>query len=168
MNSELAAPTSTWMHRTGPQNRVRPTLIYVAGFLAAAAIHSWLPVAIANAGTDALPRVAGGALLVGGALLFCWALNLFMRAGTGIMPDQASARLVTYGPYRVSRNPMFVAFSAMYVGLALLLNMAWPLFLLPAVMVVTTLTVIQVEERYMARTFGPAYDAYRRRVPRWL
>jgi protein-S-isoprenylcysteine O-methyltransferase Ste14 len=56
----------------------------------------------------------------------------------------------------------------MYVGSALLLNMTWPLLVLPAVIVLLNVTVVRCEEGYMRRTFGQAYERYCARVPRWL
>jgi protein-S-isoprenylcysteine O-methyltransferase Ste14 len=120
------------------------------------------------AGTTPWQWAVGVMLIVAGAVLFGWAIGLFLAVRTGIMPNQASARLVTAGPYRHSRNPQFLAFSSMYIGLALILNVVWPLLLLPGVIVITNLTVIRHEERYLARTFGGTYDDYRRQVPRWL
>ena len=107
----------------------------------------------------------------GAATLFgitWWALSTFVRVRTGIMPDRPARQLVTFGPYRFSRNPMFVGFSAIYVGLAVLLNMVWPLAVLPLVIAVLTLTVIRHEERYMATEFGDPYQTYCRRVRRWM
>jgi protein-S-isoprenylcysteine O-methyltransferase Ste14 len=63
---------------------------------------------------------------------------------------------------------MFVGFTAMYIGLALLLDLTWPLLLLPAVLIVVAVTVIRCEEGYMRRTFGHQYERYAARVPRWL
>jgi protein-S-isoprenylcysteine O-methyltransferase Ste14 len=84
------------------------------------------------------------------------------------MPDEPAARLVTTGPYGVSRNPMFVAFAAIFVGASLLLNAVWPLLALPAIIVVVTLTVIHREERYLRANFGDRYARYCERVPRWI
>ena len=63
---------------------------------------------------------------------------------------------------------MYVGLTVGYLGLALLFNFAWPVVLLPIVLVVTTIAVIVREERYMQARFGPAYETYCARVPRWL
>jgi protein-S-isoprenylcysteine O-methyltransferase Ste14 len=97
-----------------------------------------------------------------------WGLSTFMRVRTGIMPDRPARQLVTFGPYRFSRNPMFVGFTAIYIGLASLLNLAWPLVLLPLVLGLLTLTVIRHEERYMRNEFGEEFVSYCGRVRRWL
>jgi protein-S-isoprenylcysteine O-methyltransferase Ste14 len=76
--------------------------------------------------------------------------------------------LVTSGPYRFSRNPMYVGLSALYLGLALLFNVAWPLALFPVVVMALFRLVIRREERYLAEAFGETYALYAQRVRRWL
>jgi protein-S-isoprenylcysteine O-methyltransferase Ste14 len=159
---------ATLQHRSAPRNHVRPTLVYAAAFLLAAGVDMGYPLRIDGGGAGVLQQALGGAALAGGTLLVTWCLLLFQRLGTGIMPDRPATHLVTTGPYSRSRHPMFVGFSAMYVGLALLLNLTWPLLLLPAVLIVVAVTVIRCEEGYMRRTFGQQYERYSARVPRWL
>ncbi len=152
-----------------PRNRVRPTVVYAAGFAAALGLDvvARLPISPAAAGPESRWGL-GTVLVAAGTALFVWALALFRRIRTGIMPDAPARRVVTVGPYRWSRNPMFVAFTAIYLGLAWLANTVWPLILLPVVVLVVTRTVIACEERYMRRRFGEAYDRYCARVARWL
>jgi protein-S-isoprenylcysteine O-methyltransferase Ste14 len=76
--------------------------------------------------------------------------------------------IVATGPYRFSRNPMYVAMSAVYVGLSLLMGVVWPLVLLPIVLLSLSALVIRREERYLGDAFGEEYGAYRARVRRWL
>jgi protein-S-isoprenylcysteine O-methyltransferase Ste14 len=78
-------------------------------------------------------------------------------------PDQ----LVDNGPYAYSRNPMYVAWTVGYVGIALVAGTAWPLLLLPAVLVVTQVAVLR-EERSLERRFGAAYRSYKTSVRRYL
>jgi protein-S-isoprenylcysteine O-methyltransferase Ste14 len=84
------------------------------------------------------------------------------------MLQQDASHVVESGPYRFSRNPMYVGSTVGYTGLALLFNLAWPVVLLPIVLIVLTVAVILREERYMHARFGPAYETYCARVPRWL
>ena len=154
--------------RPAPNNKVRPTLLFIAGFVAGWALHSWLEFNIDGAGASTLQKALGALLIGVGFGITLWALTTFMRVRTGIMPDRPARQLVTFGPYRFSRNPMFVGFSAVYIGLAVLLNMVWPLVLLPLVVVILSATVIRHEERYMATEFGDPYTTYCRRVRRWM
>lgn len=151
----------------GPGAPLPPTLIYVVGFLAG----WWLEQVSPLAGGE-LPHVAvrtiGWVGVVAGTALFGWGLLTFARQRTGIMLQQAATHVVSVGPYRWSRNPQYVAFTAIYVGLAMAYGLIWPLILLPVVILLLTVAVIAREERYMRATFGAGYADYCRRVRRWL
>jgi protein-S-isoprenylcysteine O-methyltransferase Ste14 len=112
--------------------------------------------------------LAGGALFCIGAVLAGWGLLTFRRARTTTVPGQASARLVTSGPYRLSRNPMYVGLILAYVGEAGILRQVWPMLLLPLIVAYLNWVVIPVEERKLTEVFDEAYKQYRGRVRRWL
>ena len=154
--------------RPAPNNKVRPTGLYIAGFLAGWVLHQRLEFYIDGDGASTLQKAIGAAIIGGGIAITWWGLATFMRVRTGIMPDRPARQLVQFGPYRFSRNPMFVGFTAIYVGAAILLNLAWPLVLLPLVIAALTITVIRQEERYMQDQFGEEFVSYRGRVRRWL
>jgi len=107
-------------------------------------------------------------LIVGGLLLDGMAAGLFRRRGTAVEPWKPSTVLINEGPYRFSRNPIYLGFAITYVGLAVAMD-SWVvlLMLLPCIAVVDRL-VIAREERYLAAKFGAPYDAYRQKVRRWL
>jgi protein-S-isoprenylcysteine O-methyltransferase Ste14 len=106
--------------------------------------------------------VGAGLLLVG------WALGLFRRRGTTFEPFGQPAALVTTGPYRISRNPMYLGMLLVMVGGALLAGSA-PALVAPVGFVLTmNATQIPQEEAALEAAFGPAYRTYRRRVRRWL
>jgi protein-S-isoprenylcysteine O-methyltransferase Ste14 len=113
-------------------------------------------------------RFAGEALIMLGAILTLWSMLTFRRAATPVLPNRPASQLVTTGPYRLSRNPIYVGLAAMYAGLAIVMNMAWPLLLLPIALVLLYHLVISREERYLSHRFGEEYSAYQRRVRRWL
>ncbi len=75
---------------------------------------------------------------------------------------------MTDGPFRYSRNPIYIADAVLYVGLALALDWIWALALLPFVLVVVRFGVIEREERYLERQFSDEYLRYKQRVRRWL
>jgi len=116
----------------------------------------------------------GGRLLLGwilagaGVALAASAIALFRRASTSPVPNQPTTALVAQGPYRFTRNPMYVGLAALYAGVALLANSWWPLVVLPVVLMVIRWRVIAREEAYLERKFGDAYRAYTTRVRRWL
>ena len=90
------------------------------------------------------------------------------RAGTNIRPDLPTTALVTEGPFRFTRNPLYLGLTLMYAGIALLIPGTWPLLLLVPVLLVMRWGVIAREERYLERKFGEPYRAYLGRVRRWL
>lgn len=100
--------------------------------------------------------------------LFVGAFRNFRRARTTIIPNRPANALVTDGPYRFTRNPMYVSLVALYLALAFVLGSWWPVLLLPLLVLLVDRWIIAREERYLASAFPGEYDAYRQRVRRWL
>src|SRR4051812_43656221 len=119
-------------------------------------------------------ELGGGRIPLGGALTVffvawnAWALWLFGRHETGLLPGQETTAIIEDGPYRFSRNPLYVGLLALYVGLALLAPTVWALLLFPVAVRLILWGAIRPEERYLHEQFGAAYDDYARRVRRWL
>jgi len=97
-----------------------------------------------------------------------WALATFARHRTGLVPGQATTTIVADGPFRFTRNPLYVGLLVLYVAIALLAPTLWGLVLLPAVVTLTLWGAILPEERFLHDRFGDEYDDYARRVRRWL
>lgn len=120
------------------------------------------------------PRFAGEAAFAGGAISLVglafggWGLLAFLWARTTPHPNHPVSALVTWGPYRVSRNPMYVGMSAAAVGIALVANTPWILATLPHVWLALRRLVIVREEAYLERRFGEEYRSFKARTPRWL
>jgi protein-S-isoprenylcysteine O-methyltransferase Ste14 len=117
-----------------------------------------------------LPLVPlGVSLLVGGVALSATGGALFRRERTELNPASATNRaLVTRGPFRFTRNPMYLGLVLATLGIAFWVG-AWPMFLAPiAVFATTNWVFIPFEEAKMRRQFGAEYDAYVGRVRRWL
>ena len=92
----------------------------------------------------------------------------FRRAGTPVIPFKPTTALVVDGPYRFSRNPIYLGMAALYVGLTFLLGIMWSLLFLPLVLVAVDRLVIAREEPYLERKFGQDYVEYTNRVRRWI
>jgi protein-S-isoprenylcysteine O-methyltransferase Ste14 len=140
----------------------------VAGFLIGLALDRWtFSLRLGGISRSALV-VTGWLLITVGGVLLLWAMLTFARAKTAILPSRSARTIVATGPFRYSRNPMYVGLSAIYVGLSLLMGMAWPLVLLPLVLLSLYALVVRREEHYLGHAFGDEYAAYRSRVRRWL
>ena len=112
--------------------------------------------------------MAGSSLAVLGLAFGGWALGTFLMARTTPHPNHPVSALVTWGPYRVSRNPMYVGLSAGVAGIALVANTPWLLASLPFVWLALSRLVIDREEIYLERKFGEEYRAFKARTRRWL
>ena len=115
-----------------------------------------------------LVKIVAVALILGGLALEMWAGGLFKKAGTNVVPWSPSTALVNSGPYRFSRNPMYVGFTLVYLGLALGLQSPSAMILSIPCLALMTWGVILREERYLAGRFGQPYLDYKDRVRRWL
>jgi protein-S-isoprenylcysteine O-methyltransferase Ste14 len=116
----------------------------------------------------AFSRPPGALLLVLSAALGFAGERAMRRAGTNVRPDQPTLALVTDGPFRFSRNPLYLAATGLYLGVVLLVDALWPLLLLVPVLAVLRWGVVAREERYLEAKFGEPYRAYKARVRRWL
>ena len=141
--------------------------VFVLGYLVGVALQS-LGTPTAPPGQHPQVRIAGVALLAVGALIAGWGLITFRRARTTTVPGERSARLVTWGPYRFTRNPMYVGLTLAYAGESAWLGQLWPLVLLPLVVAYVNRVVIPLEEATLRAVFGPAYEQYCTRVRRWM
>lgn len=140
-------------------------MLYGVAFALALALH-WLVPLVELSRLPA--RLAGAAGLVAGGLLARWGEQLMRQAGTNVRPDHPTLALVTEGPFRFSRNPLYLGLTPLYIGLALLVPAVWPLLLLVPVLGIMRWGVIAREERYLERKFGETYRTYARRARRWL
>src|SRR5829696_4927568 len=113
-------------------------------------------------------RVLGWPLVGGGIALTTWFVRTMRGADTTLRVDKPVSSLVKEGPFRYSRNPGYLSLSMIYAGIAILRNALWAILLLPLVLHVIQREVIEREERYLERTFGEEYLAYKRRVRRWV
>ena len=123
--------------------------------------HAFLPVKpLPNTWTG---HALGWPLLVLGLVLAAWAVWAFQD-----MDFSKPTKVVTTGPYALSRNPMYLAWTLIYLGFAFIVNTLWLIFFLPLVLLITHLVIVSIEERRLQQTFGDDYRQYRKRVRRYL
>lgn len=141
-----------------------PPLIYLVGLGLGLLLERRWPLPFLP---ESLERPLSVLLFLAGLILIP-AVRAMDRAGTRPEPWKPTRALVTGGPYRFTRNPMYLGFSLIYLATAVLANSGWSMALLPPVLATMLLGVIVREERYLAARFGEEYTAYQRRVRRWL
>lgn len=145
--------------------RIYPPVYTLAAIATMAALDLWAPLAAVIpapwTGLGALPICTGLGLMA-------WAALVIHRHGTTLHPFQRATALVTSGPFALSRNPIYLGFALILLGIALALGSATPFAVIPAFIAVVDIHIIRDEERMLAAEFGTAFTTYGARVRRWL
>jgi protein-S-isoprenylcysteine O-methyltransferase Ste14 len=146
--------------------RILPPLLLLGSILLGVALHWLWPLGFAaGAGWRVL---VGLALLAVGIGAGAWTIVWMRRTKQDPDPRKPSPELILGGPFRYSRNPIYVGMALVQAGVGIALGNAWVLLLLPPTLLVLARGVIEKEEAYLARKFGAAYADYRARVRRWI
>lgn len=148
-----------------PATLIPPPLVYAVALALSWWLQGRLPLPL---DLGAAARPLGWAAIGAGLAGFAWALAAIFSHHTTVNPYKAASSLVTSGPFRYSRNPIYLSDWFVYAGVMLLLRSAWPLLFAPAVFLVMRRGVVAHEERHLEARFGDEYRAYRARVRRWL
>jgi protein-S-isoprenylcysteine O-methyltransferase Ste14 len=159
--------TQTNSSERGAQVRFPPPLVFLGGILLGVAFQ--YVVAPARAPIDRAIGATGGILiLVAGLGFVASARVLFKRTGQSPVPWKPTPELILKGPYRITRNPMYLGVTLFELGLGLAVNNLWiSLFAAPALLTVHFIAVLP-EERYLSEKFGESYKAYLAQVRRYL
>ncbi|HEV2548288.1 MAG TPA: methyltransferase [Stellaceae bacterium] len=150
-----------------PNVIVLPPLIFLGSLALAALLEAILPFPLLPL-APAFAYGLGALLVLGGLILLVLGGRRFVAAGTNIPPTLPTTALVVTGPYRWSRNPLYLAMILVYVGLAIAALSLWTLLLAVPLILLLNYGVIIREEAYLERKFGADYRAYRARVRRWV
>ena len=145
--------------------RLMPPNYLLIAILAMVLLHFLLPIA------RVIPypwNLLGCALAGAGILLGLPAARLFQRAKTTIRPFEASSALVTTGPFRLTRNPIYLGFVLILLGLAIFLGSLSPYLAVVAFAILIDRRFIRVEEQMLEAKFGPAFLDFKARTRRWL
>ena len=147
---------------------VKPPILFLGAILLGCLLSWIVPLGPGLGAANALALSVGGALAAVGLALFVVSVREFRRAGTSVVPGEPSTVLLDRGPYRYTRNPIYISFIVFYFGMAIMLTSTWMLLLLIPVLIVLQRGVVEREEAYLQSKFGEAYRKYQARVPRWL
>jgi protein-S-isoprenylcysteine O-methyltransferase Ste14 len=143
----------------------RPPLVYLSSIALGVILHFVTPVSLFPRGLSSLFGAAVVLLAIG---LFVFAVRTFRAAGTPVPGNQPTTTIVGSGPYRFSRNPIYLAFSLCQLGIALWVNSLWLVLTLFVAVAIMSLVVIPREERYLEARFPAEYSPYKASVRRWL
>jgi len=144
---------------------VRPPLVYLASILAGVVLHFIWPLRLVP---TALEMRIGGLLVALGAVLFITAVRTFRAAGTPLRGDRPTTAVVCVGPYRFSRNPIYLSFSLIHLGLAFLINSVWLIVTFIPAVALMSFVVIPREEAFLEAHFAAEYLPYKASVRRWF
>lgn len=151
--------------RDNPGVVALPPVLYGGTLLAAILLHLTVPLRL-------LPRtpawVVGLLLVAISIVILASGVRAMARARTEVDVRKPTTAIVVDGPFRYTRNPLYVSLTLIYLGIAALINTLWPILLLPILLIVMQRGVIEREERYLERKFGDEYLRYKARVRRWL
>ena len=142
-----------------------PPVLYAAALATGLVLHFVFPIQLLP---QMLSLSLGIALILVSIVIVVSALRALARAKTTFDTRKATTAIVTDGPFRYSRNPMYLALTLLYLGIASLVNSLWILVLVLPLIVLVQRGVIEREERYLERKFGDDYLEYKRQVRRWI
>jgi protein-S-isoprenylcysteine O-methyltransferase Ste14 len=113
-------------------------------------------------------RLVGIVILLAGITIIISARTLFARTGQSPAPWKPTPELLLRGPYRFTRNPMYVGATCVQIGLGVAIGNPWIALLAPVALLTVHFIAVVPEEKYLAEKFGPSYHEYRARVRRYL
>jgi len=152
-------------HGGGPlPGLLRPPIVFLSAILFGIALNQIWPLPFVPSAVRALGPFA----ILSAVLLFLLAYREFRAAGTSVRGSQRSTTIVRTGPYRFSRNPIYVAFILLLLGLAVWLDDLWILATLVPAAALIAVVVIPREERFLEHNFHDQYLGYKATVRRWL
>ena len=145
--------------------RVPPPILYLGMLVVGLVLSAVFPTPFLSGG---LPAAVGVLLVALGLVVGASAMVTMRRAGESPNPTEPTRTLVVNGPFRFTRNPLYLALTLIYAGIALAFSSLWALALLVVVLLIMDRSVIASEEQYLQGQFGDSYLQYKARVRRWL
>ncbi len=157
----MKSPESETLHIIAP-----PPVLYLVTLFIGGVLHVMTGSTLYRG--DYFLSILGLFVFIASAVFARWAFITMKSAGTSASPRETSKNLTTSGPFKYSRNPIYVAMTGLYIGFSLFINAIWPLVLLIPLLVAMQWGVILREEQYLSLRFGEEYLNYMKNVRRWL
>lgn len=162
---EAVRTDNTQPRKGGPNpGLLRPPLIFLLAILLGIAINQAWPVKF----LPSIVRWLGPLVAACAVVLFLLSYRAFRAAGTSVQGSKRTAAIVRTGPYRFSRNPIYLAFILFVLGLSVWGNNLWLLVKLVPAIAIIALVVVPREERFLKQHFNERYSSYQAAVRRWL
>ena len=165
MSADDNAPDTVDQGPDNPGVVAHPPVLYLAGLAAGFMIDLVWPLPFLSTTRQ---FALGGGFLGFGVLVIALGVVGFAKAGTNVPTNRPATALVTTGVHRFSRNPIYIALTAIAFGVAFMVDSIWMVVSMLPVFVVMNVGVVAREERYLEAKFGDDYRAYKKRVRRWL
>lgn len=151
--------------KTRPNAWPWPAIIFPVTILAGLALGRWLPLSL---GLPTAARWFSLVPIVAGLAVYISAIVTMRQAGAVMRPDRAANRLVDWGPFALTRNPIYAGGTLALLGFAVALNSAWFAIAMVVAAALTDRLAIRREEEHLKLNFGDAWRAYAARTPRWF
>jgi len=147
---------------------IKPPFLFLGALTLGCLLSLIIPIGARLASPNGSALAVGLTFVALGFALAGVSARAFRRSGTEVVPGRPAHALVTTGPYKFTRNPIYIGMTLVYFGLAIVMTSIWVLLLLIPVLMILQHGVVLQEEAYLKRRFGAAYRKYQAHVPRWL
>ncbi|SOH95404.1 Protein-S-isoprenylcysteine O-methyltransferase Ste14 [Monaibacterium marinum] len=144
-----------------------PPVLFAMAPIVALVLQRIAPLGLLEPAGD-VQQAVGIAILALALALGLWGVVVFKRAGTNVSPHTPALLIVSSGPYRFSRNPMYIAIELVQLGLGLAVSMEWSIIIAPLALIALHYGVVLREEAYLTEKFGDQYTEYKQQTRRWL
>jgi protein-S-isoprenylcysteine O-methyltransferase Ste14 len=154
-------------YRAKPLSFPWPPLIYGSAVLFALVLAQFFPIPVAH-GRGWFPWLLGSALVILAVFLDLWAVKSLLDRRTAVLPHRSATCLVTCGPFRFTRNPIYLGYTLLMIGIGLVTVNPWFFIAAIGAVALTTLVAIRKEERHLLSRFGFEFERYCRHTARWI
>lgn len=142
-----------------------PPLIYLCSILLGLGLDTLWPVEVLS---RAVAFPFGMFLVLFVVMIFVFSVRQFLKAETPLPPNKPTVFIVRTGPYRYSRNPIYLSMTLLQIGIGIWADCVWILAMLIPALILISYGVISREERYLEKKFGDEYREYKKTVRRWI